>query len=125
MLILPAGRIPACIMGENFGIEAMLATKSHHGKSVNLALGETLTVQLPETPTTGFRWAIVSEPASMLTLVSDNFIMNAGSELGGGGMRQFLFRADQPGSGALTLKLQRAWESNAPSDQFSISITTS
>jgi predicted secreted protein len=76
-----------------------------HGKALALARGELIEITLPANPSTGFRWHIDSCPQE-LKVVQDNFLQCAQ----GGGVRQFLLAAEQPGSVELRVRLRRAWE---------------
>lgn len=96
----------------------------HNGGSVELLLGDTLIVHLPETPTTGFRWAVKSSLASLLTPTGDSFVPGLDSGVGGGGMRYLSFRAFGVGSRELHLVSWREWEGESSAiDHFSILVT--
>ena len=74
-----------------------------------IAVGDLISVDLSETPTTGYRWAIDRIDPPMLELAQSDFI--AGEHLpGSGGTRLFHFRAVARGQVTLALKLWRDWE---------------
>ena len=70
-------------------------SEGFNGGTVTLQVGETLTVELRENPTTGFRWAPTSLDASMLARIDDDFRPAGGAGLGGGGLHVFRLRAVQ------------------------------
>ena len=76
------------------------------GRTVEMHVGNVVTIRLQENPTTGYRWAV--ETADGLEQISDRF--DAGGALGAAGTRWFEFRPPQPGSYELRLKHWRAWE---------------
>ncbi len=88
-------------------------TQADRGKAVTLQPGQTLVMDLPENPTTGFRWAIARNDDATLALRDSNYAPAAGAGIGGGGRRTFTFVAQQPGSVNLQLKLWREWEGDS------------
>jgi inhibitor of cysteine peptidase len=86
---------------------AKIATVTNAGQSIELSAGEVLLVQLPETPTSGFRWEI--EPVSGLALLSSSFQPGTSPTAGGGGNRIFELQLLQIGETHLRAKLWREW----------------
>lgn len=91
------------------------------GRTISVAQGDQLTVALPENPTTGYRWRVVSVNGNILSLQEDNTLPNGGG-LGGGGTRLFRFTAVASGSTVLIAELVRAWEAQGPRSKFEVSI---
>ena len=83
-----------------------LLNEKDNGQTVDVGVGDMITVRLSENPTTGYRWAVVA--AEGLEQVESSF--EKGKAVGAGGARIFQFRASQPGSHALRLKHWREWE---------------
>ena len=77
------------------------------GQTVTLAVGQGLRLRLAENPTTGYRWSVSS--SGDLVLESDLFAPG-GSAIGGGGTREFRWRAGAAGRHPLALVQCRAWE---------------
>jgi inhibitor of cysteine peptidase len=77
---------------------------------VTVDAGETVTLGLPENPTTGYRWAVVS--LGKLTPGGDTYQPDSALP-GASGIRTFDWTA-VPGVHLLALVLRREWE---PSDQ--------
>jgi Zn-dependent peptidase ImmA (M78 family)/predicted secreted protein len=106
-------------------------------------VNDELRVRLPETPSSGYIWVLddplvadlregrskpLSSPESpYLALISDQFQSSAGDRsgtVGGGGTRQFVFRALQPGSHTLRLSKQRPWQrSAAPLEVYQVQLS--
>lgn len=97
----------------------MIINEQDAGRTVAIAPGEVVTVQLSEQPTTGYRWSV--ESAGDLELVDDHFTP-AGQRLGAGGVREFSFRAPAPGAYDLLLHRRRSWQGNAPAATFAVTL---
>lgn len=92
-----------------------------NGRNVNVRVGDLVVLQLPENPTTGYRWAV--ETAGSLTLVADNFAAGHAGP-GGGGVRRLEWRATSPGTQDLLLLQRREWEAAGQEiARFMVSIT--
>ena len=97
----------------------MQLTQSDRGRTVEVAAGQTVTVRLPENPSTGYRWAV--ESAGGLQQTGDR--SEAGGAMGGAGVREIEFRAAEPGSHELRMKNRRTWEGDAGGgDRFDVTI---
>jgi inhibitor of cysteine peptidase len=94
-------------------------SNADHGRSFTARVGDDIVVELPEQPTTGYRWH-VDEPKGALVLEADRFSAEEGAAIGGGGTRMFTFRAARPGAARLRLRLYREWEAeSAPLEELS------
>jgi len=99
-------------------------TLAENGGSVSLRIGDHLVVRLPETPTTGFRWAVAIGPQSALAASGDDFTLGGGSAVGGGGTHSFRFVAQRQGTDSIHLKLWRDWEGEqSVTDRFRVTVT--
>jgi inhibitor of cysteine peptidase len=100
-------------------------TEKDNEKEVELPLGTQVRIDLPENPTTGYRWNLGDFKSTTLKLRSDEYIPNQPSGIGGGGIRQFLFEARSPGKSKICLKNIRAWEGeDAAVKTFDVTIVT-
>lgn len=68
-------------------------------------VGDTVSLTLPETPGTGYRWRLTSP----LPVVSDEF-HSSGAAPGGAGERVFTVRVSSAGRHELLAELARPWE---------------
>jgi len=87
-------------------------TEADNGRTVDLRVGETVEVKLPENATAGYRWAIdrldpgiVAAKESKPDYPSD--------QVGSAGKAQFAFKAIKAGSGEVLLKYWRHFEGDA------------
>jgi predicted secreted protein len=100
LLLLPTG---ACYLTH-------LLSTNDNGRTVTVDAVETITLRLPENPTTGYRWAVAScgklKP-------SDDAYQPDSALPGASGIRTFVWTA-VPGVHPLALVLRREWE---PADQ--------
>ncbi|UIE36792.1 protease inhibitor I42 family protein [Leptodesmis sichuanensis] len=98
-------------------------TNADNGKTLTLKPGQTLTLRLPENPTTGYRWSISSLNAQVLQLIDDRFESSSAAAIGGGGQRVLTFQAQQPGQISLSLNNRREWQDAAsPLESFTVMI---
>jgi len=73
---------------------------------ITARVGETVSLALPETPGTGYRWRLTTP----LRVVSDEF-HPSGTAPGAGGERVFVVEVSGPGRHELQAELARPWES--------------
>ncbi len=73
---------------------------------ITAEVGGTVTLALPENPTTGYRWRLTSP----LAVVSDEFLPS-GATPGGAGERVFVLRVAAAGRHEVLAMLSRPWES--------------
>jgi inhibitor of cysteine peptidase len=84
-------------------------TEADNDKTVDLRVGETVRVSLPENATTGYRWAIDRLDEDVIEAVGSepNY---PGSAVGSAGHVAFTFKAKKAGTGEVTLKYWRHFE---------------
>jgi inhibitor of cysteine peptidase len=85
-------------------------TRADNGKTIEVQVGDSVVVRLPENPTTGFAWAIDKGSDDVLPLEASEYSPAAGAGVGGGGQRSLTFKATRAGTVGLQLKLWREWE---------------
>jgi inhibitor of cysteine peptidase len=93
------------------------------GQQIDVNVGDSVVVVLPENPTTGFLWAIRTDLLPVAELRSDTFDPVAGEMFGAPGVRRITFDATQAGQATLRLENRQEWEPNAAAaDTFSITV---
>ena len=80
-----------------------------NGKTVSATVGDVIVVELAENPTTGYRWCLETPDGSTVAKEDEAFVVDSGPQMGGGGTRQFWFRAKAAGSTPISLKHWREW----------------
>lgn len=99
--------------------------KADSGQTVRLRVGDGLTIELPESPTTGYGWS-VTERDEALVLVSNEFLapQQLPQVVGQGGVRRLVISAGAPAAGArLDIVYMRPWEgAAAAADRFSVQV---
>jgi inhibitor of cysteine peptidase len=75
---------------------------------ITARVGQTVSLALPETPGTGYRWRLTSA----LKVVSDEF-HPSDTAPGAGGERVFVVEVSDPGRHELRAELARPWETTA------------
>jgi inhibitor of cysteine peptidase len=101
----------------------ILVNESDRGRTFSASLGDTIRVELPESPTTGFRWSMAPFDSGILELKADEFLPNGGAGVGGGGRRVFRLAAKGRGNTTLDFMLARPWEAGAPRSRFTITLS--
>jgi inhibitor of cysteine peptidase len=97
--------------------KSMQADESFDGRKIELHVGETLLVKLPENASTGYRWIIPPESARKLEKIlrtEEQPVPGPGNLIGRPGLRNFYFQALKPGKVELELYYQRPWETSKP-----------
>ena len=99
-------------------------TEADNDKTVDLRVGETVRVSLPENATTGYRWAVDRLDEEVIEAVGSepNY---PGDAVGSGGHVAFTFKAKKAGSGEIALKYWRHFEGDKSiKNRFRLRLTT-
>jgi len=91
-------------------ISQVLLGPEDRGSSVDVREGDAIVVELPENPTTGYRWAVHRIDPDILSLEASDFISPPGAAMGASGQRSLLFRVTGHGRADVELRLWRDWE---------------
>lgn len=89
-------------------MELHVITESASGSVVHAAVGQPVTIQLEEIPTTGYRWRL--DPHPDVDVASAEYTAHAASAIGGGGLRRFVLSARAPGDVVVRARLWREWQ---------------
>ncbi|HEY9643182.1 MAG TPA: protease inhibitor I42 family protein [Coleofasciculaceae cyanobacterium] len=107
----------------SLAVSVVSLTPTDSGKTIQIHPGDTFAVQLPENPTTGYRWAIQTLDDRVLELQTSEYSLSANAGMGGGGQHLFTFRAKAAGTTNLQLKEWRDWEGDASITQrFNVTV---
>jgi inhibitor of cysteine peptidase len=80
------------------------------GKILSAHIGDTLCIQLPDNPTTGYTWQLESTDERLLQLESTSYSVTSPGKMGSGGTRTFVFLAVSPGTAEIRFIRRRSWE---------------
>ncbi|MBM3708400.1 MAG: protease inhibitor I42 family protein [Actinobacteria bacterium] len=101
-------------------------TEKDNGKSIELKVGETITVKLESNPTTGYSWSLSEETdQGIMFMISSEYKQSSDDKelVGGGGFETFKFKAAGQGSTEIILNYMSPWEEDIkPEDIFRLSI---
>jgi inhibitor of cysteine peptidase len=94
------------------------------GKTVELAVGAPLVIDLEENGTTGYAWALDGSVPDVLKAAGDEFQPPADTGVvGAAGRRVFEYKAAVAGEGDLKLVYVRSWEKDvAPAKTFTVHV---
>jgi len=93
------------------------------GESViEVAVGDTFTLEFEANETTGFRW-MAEHDAQKLESIKDEYVPDEVPEggqplLGSGGTHRFTFKAIEPGTAEIRFTYSRPWESVQPAKRI-------
>jgi predicted secreted protein len=100
--------------------------ESDSGRTVDVAVGAGICIELNENPATGYTWNMPELDGQVLSLETDETVPFPGAGIGGGGVRRFLLRARKPGTARLRLAYRRSWETDVPPDaRFELTVNVS
>lgn len=104
-------------------MSAVVIEKDGEGREYVVPPGETVSLRLPENPTTGYRWEVESFDNNILGPPASDFWPPGEPSVGTGGTRIFTFEARSPGVTLIRLILKRSWESKQQAaDRFEITV---
>lgn len=90
---------------------------------IDVSVGDSIVVTLPENPTTGFRWILNTDLSPVAELRSDAFDQGGREMFGAPGSRRFTFVVAQAGEANLGLENRQEWEPDASAAKtFSITV---
>jgi inhibitor of cysteine peptidase len=94
------------------------------GKTVELAVGASLVIDLEENATTGYSWVVDGSVPDVLTAAEDEFQAPKDTGVvGAAGRHVFTYTAMKAGEGELTLVYARSWEKGvAPVKTFTVTV---
>ena len=96
--------------------------ESYNEREIELRAGEEFEIRLPENPTTGFRWRLVSDGEPVCVLQSD-FFEPTDRTPGRGGSHYWRFLAAQVGLGNIDLVYRRSFEQQeTPARRFTLQV---
>lgn len=88
---------------------AIAVTEVDNGTTVEVHVGETVVLRLPENATTGYRWAIEGLNADLVEAQEEPYTSQSNT-VGGGGEAGWTLHAKTPGVTEIKLRLWRHWE---------------
>ena len=86
--------------------------ETDNDRTVDVRVGETVRVTLPENATTGYRWAIDRYDEEFIEAVATEPHYTS-KAIGSGGKVAFVFQAKSVGTGEILLKHWRHWEGDS------------
>jgi inhibitor of cysteine peptidase len=102
----------SCAEAEKAPKTMVSLTETDNGRTIDIRLGETVQVILPENATTGYRWAIDHYNEEFIEALSTEPHYSA-KAVGSGGEVAFIFRGQKIGTGEFVLKHWRHWEGDS------------
>lgn len=99
----------------------VLLTKSDDGRTIEATVGDSLVIELPENPTTGYRWIREPDSSPSVRLRANTFNRATGGGFGAPGVRHLEYEVVHIGDAPVELHYRQAWEDErAIADTFSV-----
>ena len=89
----------------------VIIDESYNGRQIEVVYNSRVILQLPENPSTGYRWELKPLNDETLKLQGDTYQAPNTITMGAGGTRVFEFIAQSPGTVYLNLHLKKPWDS--------------
>ena len=89
--------------------DQLVLTAQNDGQTIDVRVGQTVIVNLPENATTGYRWAIEQMDPRLVEAREAKPQYPSGA-IGSGGRAEWVFLPKAPGTTLITLKQWRPWE---------------
>jgi inhibitor of cysteine peptidase len=97
-------------------------TRAQHEGVVAVARGDATVIELPDQPTTGYRWEIDSVDPALVEIEGSEF-GSSGPGIGAGGIATWRLRARAPGRTRLEFARRRPWERDRPPiERFAVTL---
>jgi inhibitor of cysteine peptidase len=90
--------------------ERVFLTQQDQGRTVNVHVGQSVVLSLPENASTGYRWAIDHLDAHLVKAGEPMADYPSSGAVGSGGHLQWAFRIEAAGDTEIALKRWRPWE---------------
>lgn len=90
----------------------LLIDQKQNGGEIAVSVGEKFGVELPENPTTGYRWKLQSPGDPALQVLEEVFEPSS-STYGSGGARRWTLAAERSAVAILRAELGRSWQTQA------------
>ncbi len=85
---------------------------SFNQKTIQLSVGDSIELQLEETPTTGYKWEIVQINTGQLEAIENTYSLDKEAGIGGGGVRTFRLHVLDKGNGQIVLENRQRWNND-------------
>jgi predicted secreted protein len=103
------------------GGTTMRFDETANGSEVRVQVGQDFEVVLSETPTTGYKWKVVSDGAPICHVERDEF-QAPGPTPGAPGRHVWVFRAAQAGAAVVELAYRRSFGAGEPARRFTMRV---
>ncbi len=99
----------------------MRVDESGNGTTIEIRVGDSFEVYLPENPTAGFRWRLDESRTPNWVLLGDSFEPGRGAQ-GKPGAHCWTFRMNSVGAASIRMTYRRAWETENAGRIFTLTV---
>lgn len=109
---------PACRADRGVtGMRTIDLSRAGEPAEVSIALSERLVVELPENPTTGYRWTVSAPSDDTVVALLLSGYRPGGEATGAGGTKCFVFEGKEAGTVELRFRKSRPWKAASIIDE--------
>src|SRR5712691_9424949 len=87
------------------------AGEASNGRTLDVQIGDCIELELPDNPSTGYRWRVVSAGEPVCEKTAERFVAD-GSRPGAPGLLRCEFRVLARGTARILLDSKRSWSSS-------------
>lgn len=106
----------------NGGRVNLVLTEDDLGHTFSVGVGRTVSLTLPENPSTGYSWHKSWDPEAALSLLYDLYDPDEPQGDGSGGQRRLIFGTRLPGRVVITVQYGQWWEGGNREDAQTITL---
>jgi inhibitor of cysteine peptidase len=99
----------------------ILIDQNHSGQTVDLPVGQVMELRLAENPTTGYRWAFVTDGTPACIVMSDRFDRPTGPP-GQGGEHVWQIKGALVGECQIAMQYGRSFQPGAAAKSFALHV---
>lgn len=97
-------------------------TKAQDGQVIAAKVGDSIELELPGNPTTGYKWSFAALDRDRIAVEGSDY-QPSGGAVGSGGVEKWTLSARAAGTAKIELKRSRSWEGEASSiERFKVTL---
>jgi inhibitor of cysteine peptidase len=84
-------------------------SESNNKQHIEVAVNDTIQIQLDESPTTGYKWEVIELNKNDLQVLSEDYERYPNAGIGGGGIKMIKLKVLKKASGRIRLENRQPW----------------
>ncbi|MEN6644721.1 MAG: protease inhibitor I42 family protein [Armatimonadia bacterium] len=121
-IVLAVILLAGCGGDDNNGRVNLVLTESDLGHTFTVDTGSTVSLTLPENPSTGYSWHKSWVPQTSLALLYDIYDPDEPVADGSGGQRRLVFGTQKPGTVVITVQYGQWWDGGTQQEPRTVTL---